>query len=654
MKIRYGSILFLVLGYLSGYGQRPGGVADPVMWVYTEFRGNDRFVWSDGIEGKQGPVFVPESRPARTGQLLNFHPALRFTERTNAVLPLPDLSRGAFDLFTVYQSADSLYERNLWNIETRQTTRQVMTTHRMADLGAFRYMNYPHKGAGQPEINHYYQADKAAAADDRLMIRWGGLPARSGLPIHPFSGLIAEWVLYERVLTQAETARVESYLAIKYGITLGRPQPADYLDSRGRILWNGSQNAAYHHRLAGIGRDDASGLQQGKSTSSEAPGQLVIGIDSSALSGLTVPDRSFLLWGDNGQSRQWQPKKTGQPLRLQRSWRVQITGELGALPTFLQYDPRAIADRPAGDERYWLVVNYGGDERFEASNIEYYPFTQQDRQLVVNGIRWGAKGNTQAAFSIARGPELLVHATLRLPDCESAASGQIQLKVAGGRPPFRVTLSGQALRPVTLTAIESNPLLDFPGLDTGSYRLTVTDRDGRQYREDLFVESAEGPAIELADQYALSGQQQLSLNAAPSDRSPIDRYEWRGPQGYHHTGAVAKIQRPGTYQLILSAGGCVSHHAFLVERTDGKAFASIEALPNPVYSGNTFRVNVQLYEPQPVEMRIYDALGRAVLSKRQSGRSLYQFTGTLRTAGMYLVQLKTGASTHSIRLIVQS
>ncbi len=53
-------------------------------------------------------------------------------------------------------------------------------------------------------------------------------------------------------------------------------------------------------------------------------------------------------------------------------------------------------------------------------------------------------------------------------------------------------------------------------------------------------------------------------------------------------------------------------------------------------------------------MCVYDALGRAVLSKRQSGRSLYQFTGILRTSGIYLVQLKTSTSTRTIRLIVQS
>ncbi len=414
------------------------------------------------------------------------------------------------------------------------------------------------------------------------MIRWGGLPARSGLPIHPFRGLLPEWVLYDRVLTQAETARVESYLAIKYGITLRRPQPADYLDSRGRILWNGKQNAAYHQRVAGIGRDDAGGLRQAKSTSSAAPGQLVIGIDSAASSRTTIPDRSFLLWGDNGRSGQWQPKKMGQPLRLQRSWRVQITGEIGAMPTSLQYDPSAIIDRPSGDEQYWLVVNYRGDERFAAAEVEYYPFLYRNRQLIVEGMRWGAKGNGQATFTIAKAPALLAHATLRLPDCGRVASGQIQLKVAGGRPPYRVTLSGPTTRTVTLSADEPDPLLVFPDLETGSYELRVTDRDGRQYREDLFLESAGGPVIELADRYVLTGQQQLSLDAAPADRSPVDRYEWRGPQGYHHNGAVAEIRQSGRYRLTLFAGGCVSHHAFAVEKPQGNAFANVEALPNPV------------------------------------------------------------------------
>ena len=62
----------------------------------------------------------------------------------------------------------------------------------------------------------------------------------------------------------AERARVESYLAVKYGTTLLSSASAgtNYVNSQGNIIWDATANSAYHHDVAGIGRDDASLLDQ--------------------------------------------------------------------------------------------------------------------------------------------------------------------------------------------------------------------------------------------------------------------------------------------------------------------------------------------------------------------------------------------------------
>jgi len=59
-------------------------------------------------------------------------------------------------------------------------------------------------------------------------------------------------------------AKIHSYLAIKYGITL----PAfDYVNSGGNIVWNRVGNSGYSSNIFGIGRDDDSGLYQKQSRS---------------------------------------------------------------------------------------------------------------------------------------------------------------------------------------------------------------------------------------------------------------------------------------------------------------------------------------------------------------------------------------------------
>ena len=49
------------------------------------------------------------------------------------------------------------------------------------------------------------------------------------------------------MLTPDERRKVESYLAVKYGITL----KGSYLDSDGNLTWDMAENQAYHHRVTG-------------------------------------------------------------------------------------------------------------------------------------------------------------------------------------------------------------------------------------------------------------------------------------------------------------------------------------------------------------------------------------------------------------------
>jgi hypothetical protein len=75
----------------------------------------------------------------------------------------------------------------------------------------------------------------------------------------------AELMVYNTLLSASEIRRVESYLAIKYGITLknnqGTGAAVTYMNSSGTSIW-GATHAGYHNNVTGIGRDDASTLNQ--------------------------------------------------------------------------------------------------------------------------------------------------------------------------------------------------------------------------------------------------------------------------------------------------------------------------------------------------------------------------------------------------------
>ena len=77
-------------------------------------------------------------------------------------------------------------------------------------------------------------------------------------------GYAPELIVFSRMLTPDERRKVESYLAVKYGITL----KGSYLDSEGNLIWDLAENQAYHHRVTAVGNDIAGSLLQPLSATS--------------------------------------------------------------------------------------------------------------------------------------------------------------------------------------------------------------------------------------------------------------------------------------------------------------------------------------------------------------------------------------------------
>ena len=77
-----------------------------------------------------------------------------------------------------------------------------------------------------------------------------------------------EVIAFERELTTAERAKVRSYLAIKYGITLKQAQ--NYIASNDAIVWNSdisNEAQPFNNNIFGIARDNQSTLHQKVSNS---------------------------------------------------------------------------------------------------------------------------------------------------------------------------------------------------------------------------------------------------------------------------------------------------------------------------------------------------------------------------------------------------
>ncbi len=120
------------------------------------------------------------------------------------------------------------------------------------------------------------------------------------------NGRVAEIFTFAERVADADRQKIESYLAIKYGITLGTSTQVekDYINSFNTSIWDISANTGYNYHVAGIGRDSISDLNQKQSKTLNIANEVTIGLNgifatNSANTNEFKKDGDFLVWGSN-------------------------------------------------------------------------------------------------------------------------------------------------------------------------------------------------------------------------------------------------------------------------------------------------------------------------------------------------------------------
>ncbi len=121
----------------------------------------------------------------------------------------------------------------------------------------------------------------------------------------------AEELAYFRGNVPAEeTGKFQTYLALKYGITLDY---ATYLSCTGDTLWSSEGDKMYYHRVTGIGHDTLHHWE-GYTSQSKEESALTIAAD-------TLGANEYIIAGDNGEDLVWR-QETGGKYVTARKWQL--------------------------------------------------------------------------------------------------------------------------------------------------------------------------------------------------------------------------------------------------------------------------------------------------------------------------------------------
>ncbi|MEO0471868.1 MAG: lamin tail domain-containing protein, partial [Bacteroidota bacterium] len=188
-----------------------------------------------------------------------------------------------------------------------------------------------------------------------------------------WAGKIGEVLMFEGELSGQEKRGVESYLAIKYGLSV---KDHHLLDQK-----------AYTHHQGGIGRDDRMCLWQTSSQNIDTAAILRISATSNLSQG------SLIVWASDGGSVQSQDAQEGVPSpflrRTDRTWFINAYGP--PIVVNLQFD-LGQQGWDENDPYHWQILGGQNDDFTEAQPLEADSVRMQNGLLTFYGLQFTAPG----------------------------------------------------------------------------------------------------------------------------------------------------------------------------------------------------------------------------------------------------------------------
>ena len=213
-------------------------------------------------------------------------------------------------------------------------------------------------------------------------------------------GAIGEFLIFPSTLSTINNLKVESYLAIKYGVTLGSSSAvSNYLSTSGSLIWSGTP--AYQNNVIGIGRDDASLLNQKQSHNLDDTVRIYKGSLATTNSGNATTfavDASYLMMGaTTGKMKNTAAALAESPAscnlysRFEREWKVTKTNMAETVNLALKLSPNGTPTSVVVADLRLLVdddgdFSNGGTTCYANGDGTGIVFTYSNPLITISGI----------------------------------------------------------------------------------------------------------------------------------------------------------------------------------------------------------------------------------------------------------------------------
>ncbi|MXN92344.1 hypothetical protein GR160_14035 [Flavobacterium sp. Sd200] len=463
---------------------------------------------------------------------------------------------------------------------------------------------------------------------------------------------LLEVIYYPRLLNANERQSIETYLSLKYGISvLGE---FNYLSTAKDTIWNYKKNKIFSNRVTGIGRDNDMSLYQKQSGNAEKDG-LYIGfgtIDTTnAKNKYDVRNQLFYVWGDNLGDINFKKNKNSDDIKIiKRLWKMQCTNQniFDTISTQVRIGKKELGLTQESDtESFWLAINDINGRTFDYTAARYIKQTFEDNDYIYfDKVYWDKDNSGSDIFTFIKGPDFFFN-NENVADCSKTSSGSIKLSVAGGESPYQITLKSKN---TNKEQIIKDGSFEFSGLEYGKYILTVTDAKKNTKTTNIDLEPFTDKDISIAPIWYMGNDKETLVTASISNND--FSYQWLSHDQIVSTSEIFTATQPGEYYLkVVNANGCEKKMPFTVVKTALNSGWTVYS--NPSKNSLPFNVDFKLSKESSVVLKINSMEGKSYLVKDLGRIKDYTYTESLSTAGIYLITAVIDGKEESVKLIIE-
>ena len=467
-----------------------------------------------------------------------------------------------------------------------------------------------------------------------------------------------ELLYFPKVLNVLERRKVETYLSLKYGISLKGNY--DYINALNDTIWAYKTNKLYNNRVTGIGRADIQGLYQKQSGNSEKDG-LYIGLgmieEENKNNKNSLKNNSYLIWGDNGKSSAIAAKRNtslNDVVKMDRIWKMEksksVMNDTILTQVRVLKNEMKIETKPEDKDRVlWMVVSNQEENEFDYNLATYYKQIPSETDTVQFKVTPWSK---TALFTFVKAPNFFADIKGESPNCLLEQQGKMHLKFVGGKAPYTVRLISKKINK-EYTINSDHVVID--NLIPNEYNVVITDNTKQIYQDIITINSFDAMQITLAENwYMNNGNKAEILPILHNTNEKELSYEWIYQSKTIGTDKKFTADVTGDYIFrVNNSEGCFKEFPFRVLSDAAALESQLLLYPNPVQAGGDFSILFKLKQLTDVEIKIYDFNGKLIRIKNLGQIKMHTHIDTINIQGTFLVLVSINGKTTAQTLIVR-